>query len=166
MAKKTGLTVNLRIEGARQVLASFRDLPKEATVALRDASQKIAAGLVPDIKAAAESDSSPQSRLLASTVKVRRDRVPSVQAGGSTRLGRHKAPAYSMLWGSEFGMTQRSGWYARPRYDGETGLQYGKRHQGTTGSWFFPTVEAKEGEIGRGWLAAADEIVHQFNQGA
>jgi hypothetical protein len=38
--------VNLRIEGARQVLASFRDLPKEATVAIRDAAGKIAAGLV------------------------------------------------------------------------------------------------------------------------
>lgn len=164
MAKRA-LTVNLHIEGARQVLASFRELPKEATVAIRDAAGKIAAGLVPDIKAAAGRDRSPQSRLLAPTVKVRRDRVPSIQAGGASRVGRKKAPAFSILFASEFGMTRRTGWFGRSQYAGETGLQYHKRHQGQQGSWFFPTVEKNEAEIANGWLKAADEIVREFQAG-
>jgi hypothetical protein len=148
---KTGLTITLEIEGVRETLAAFRELPKQATDKLRDAAGEIADELVPAVRGAARSDRSPQSALVASTVKVRRDRVPVLVAGGAKRLGVNRAPAYKLLFGSEFG-SDRLG-------------QFHKPHQGQEGSWFFPVVEAEAARIAAGWNAAADAIIREFNGG-
>lgn len=84
MAKRT-LTYSLHIDGARETLKALRELPKDADAEIRDRAGDIAADLVPAIQAAARSDRSPQSRLMASTVKVRRDRLPVVVAGARRR---------------------------------------------------------------------------------
>lgn len=148
---KSGLTITLEIDGVRETLAAFRDLPKQATDKLRDAAGQIADDLLPAVRSAARSDRSPQSALVASTVKVRRDRIPVLVAGGTKRLGVNRAPAYKLLFGSEFGSVQ---------YD-----QFHKLHQGQEGSWFFPVIEAEAARISAAWNAAADAIIREFNGG-
>ena len=99
---KTALTVNMPIEGARETLRAFRKLPKEASQELRERSLKLSETLANRARQAARSDS-PQAALMAPTIKARRDRLPSIQVGGSKRVGRNRKPAYKILFGSEFG---------------------------------------------------------------
>lgn len=162
MAKKA-LTVNLHLAGARETLAALRTLPKDASKELRDASKRIADDIAEKVKTAAVAEGR-QARVLARTVKAHRDRVPVVVAGGMTRLGRHRVPAYTLLFGSEFGMNRRTGWYARERFRASTGRQY-KPHRGQQGRWFFPTVEAEQAEISRQWREAADSVIAKFAAG-
>lgn len=148
---KSGLTIVVEIDGVRETLAAFRELPKQASDQLRTAAGELAADLVPEVVAAARSDRSPQAALVASTVKVRRDRVPVLVAGGTKRLGVNRAPAYKLLFGAEFGSV---------RY-----RQFHKGHQGKQGSWFFPVVENEAGRISAAWNEAADAIIREFSGG-
>lgn len=143
------ITLTIRVEGATQLLAAFNRLPKEASNALRDASQGLAVAMAGRVAAAARAESS-QAGLLAGTVKAKRDRIPAVEVGGSSRVGRNSKPAYKILFGSEFGSD---------RY-----RQF-KPHIGRGSYWAFKTIEASESVISAGWLKAADEIVQRFGEG-
>lgn len=146
---KTALTVSLHVTGAREALAVFRRLPKEASASLRDRTLALAQTLAIRVAAGARADS-PQSALMAPTVRARRDRVPAIEAGGMTRVGRNQAPAYKILFGSEFG--------ART-------LRQFRPHVGRGSYWMFKTVEANESAIGAAWLKVADDIVRSFSAG-
>jgi hypothetical protein len=74
MATATALTINLRIDGLRQTLAAFRDLPKDASASLRQRTLKLAETFADHAKNAARADS-PQATLIAPTIKARKDRV-------------------------------------------------------------------------------------------
>lgn len=150
-SKSRKLVVSVQIDGVRETLNAFRDLPKEASNELRDAAQGLAETMLVKVKAAAAADRSPQARLVAGTAKVKRDRVPVLEVGGTKRLGRNREPAYEILFGAEFGSN---------RYK-----QFHKRHTGRAGSWFFPIVERESAEIGRQWNAAADRIIRKFGEG-
>lgn len=148
---KTALTVRLQLDGARETLKAFRDLPKDATVELRDAALELSGDLADSAVQAAEADSSPQSKLVAKTVKARRDRIPSVQAGGTRRLGRHRVPAYKLLFGAEFGSNRFT--------------QFGHPHRGRQGYWFFPVVEREQRAISKAWNDAADDVIRRWSRG-
>lgn len=148
MAKKE-LLVTIKIDGIREMLAALNKLPKDANNELRAAALEISRELS---AAARESGASEgrQAAIVAVTVKARRDRVPTVVAGGPKRIGRNRQPAYKLLFGSEFGASQ---------YE-----QY-RPHLGRGSYWFFRTVEDNEVEIARKWLDAADEIIRKFSAG-
>lgn len=158
-----GLTVRLRVDGARELLNAFRRLPDEANDELRDGSLKLSEKLAGRVRQAALAEGD-QAALMAPTVKAKRDRIPAVAAGGTTRVGRHHVPAWRLLFAAEFGMTRRSGWYAAARYRGSRGRQY-KPHRGSASYWFFATVERNEREIGGAWLRVADAIVMSMIRG-
>ena len=155
MPKET-LTLKIRADGVREALAAFRALPKEASVQLRDASERIAASLADAARSASHIDA--QAAAVGTTVRVARDRVPAVQVGGSKPVTSSRVPAYKLLFGSEFGANGRFGWYAHPRYADSTGRQF-KPHQGTEGRWFFPTAEAEIPDAMVEWNKAVDGIV-------
>jgi hypothetical protein len=157
---KSTLTVVVHIDGVHETLAAFRQMDKSSQDKLRAASFDLATMLAGKAQAAARAESG-QAALLAPTVRAVRDRVPVVQAGGARRVGRKRAPAWGILFGSEFGMNARSGWYAAPKFDNEPRRQY-KRHNGSQGYWFFPTVEENQDEIAKGWNKAADAIIRDF----
>lgn len=146
---KSDLVVPIRIEGLRETLAALRRLPKDADVAIRKAALELAEGMEKATAAAGRREGA-QAALVATTVKARRDRVPVVAAGGTKRLGRNRARAFKLLFGSEFGAT---------RYE-----QF-KPHVGTGSYWFFRTIEDEQVMISKGWLEAADEIIARFSAG-
>jgi hypothetical protein len=149
---QSALRINMRVDGARETLAAFRRLPKEATKELRQRSVALAESLAGKVKAAATADRSPQAALFAPTVRARRDRLPTIVAGGSSRVGRNKMPAWGILFGGEFGAN---------RYP-----QFGKPHSGTAGTGpIFGVVQREQGEISRRWNEAADAIVAAFTAG-
>jgi hypothetical protein len=155
---KTGLTIKIKIEGVRETLRGFNALPKNANDALKDRTKEIAAKVAQSAKDAGVRAGS-QAALVSRSVKVKRDRVPAVQAGGSSpALGRYGAPPSALLFGSEFGMNAHSGWYHQSRYNESAGSQY-HPHTGRVGAWFFPTVEREAPAISDAWNRAADDIV-------
>lgn len=158
--KSTSLTIRINVDGVRQTLAAFREMPKEASASLRERSKELADTIADRVKAAGQAEGR-QAAKLARTVRAMKDRVPTVQVGGTRKLGRQGEPAWGMLFGSEFGMDARSGWYADPRYDGEPSGQF-KPHRGRQGYWIFPTVERSEGEISEAWNRVADDILREF----
>lgn len=146
--KNGALTVTVRIEGARETLKAFRDLPKDASEQLRQASTRIAEKAASRVANAARAEGR-QAALIAPTVKARRDRVPVIVAGGSSRVGRRKTPAFKVLFGSEFGAH----------------LRQFKPHHGAGSYWMFKTVQEHEPQLAREWTAAADRIVGTFTAG-
>lgn len=147
MAKTPALTVNLKITGVRETLALFNGLPAAASVELRAASLRLAELMAARAKAAAVADNK-QSALMAPTIKPVRDRLPTVQAGGTKRVGRNKKPAYKILFGSEFGSSR---------------LNQFRPHRGRNSYWFFASVEANQALIDKQWNRAADKIVLAWN---
>jgi hypothetical protein len=143
------LAITVRIEGGRETLAAFRRLPREASTALRERSLELAKALAGRVQSSATGDS-PQSALMATTVKAKRDRIPVIEAGGTTRVGSSRVPAYKVLFGSEFGAR------TLPQY---------RPHVGRGSYWMFRTVEDNEAMIAAGWLRAADDIVRAFGEG-
>lgn len=148
------LRIDMRVDGARETLEAFRGLPKEASEQLRVASLRLAELLAQRVAAAGQSEGR-QAALLVSTVKPRRDRIPSISVGGTRAVGhpwpkRGRAKAFELLFGSEFGSSSGHGF---------------KPHRGQRGYWIWPTIEANQAAISQEWLAAADAIIADFTDG-
>jgi hypothetical protein len=149
-----GIHLTIRIDGAQATLKALRDLPKEASNELRDAAQGLSEKMARWVIAAGQAEGR-QASLLTGTVKAKRDRLPYMVVGGTKRIGHAwpgagRAPAYQLLFGSEFGASTGHGF---------------KPHRGKVGYWVFPTIEHHEGEIAREWERAADHVVDRFSHG-
>jgi hypothetical protein len=147
-----GIVWRVRIDGAAAILRAFNELPRDANQQLKDGVGELVRELVPKVKAAGAAQGSQAARV-SRTTRAYRDRLPSIGAGGARVAG--------MVYGSEFGMNRRSGWYAARRYADSDGRQY-RPHIGQTGYWFFPTVRDNEGHIQAKWLEIADNIAQDW----
>jgi len=143
------LRITVRIDGLNSTLRALSKLPKDANDEIRKASLELSKQLASKAKISGLREGR-QAALVASTVKARRDRVPVIAAGGMKRLGRNRAPAYKLLFGSEFGAN--------------TLKQY-KPHIGRGSYWFFKTVEDNQKEIADAWNDAADRVIREFGGG-
>lgn len=148
MAAGSELTIKVHIDGIHQTLAALSKLPKDAGDELRNAALDLSKELANAVKANGAQEGR-QAALVAKTVKARRDRVPVVVAGGNRKLGSNKAPAYKLLFGSEFGADRYTQF--RP-------------HLGRGSYWFFRTIEEEQVEIAERWMQAADDIVQKFGE--
>lgn len=142
--RRKALQINIQIEGLRETMRAFRDLPKDAKNELRDEAGKIAADMVEWIQAAARADS-PQSAALADTAKVVRDRVPALTVGGTAKVTSSRTPAYTILFGANFGARS----YRQFREWAGKGKDY----------FIFVNIDQHAKEIEERWLSAADRIV-------
>lgn len=140
------LRLRIRIEGAREVLAGFRGLGREASAELRTKTLELSETLAGRVRAAASAQGR-QAALMGPTVKARKDRVPSIQAGGSKRVGSNRKPAHKLLFGSEFGANE---------------LKQYLPHVGRGSYWFYITVERNEAEIAATWKELADDVATRF----
>jgi hypothetical protein len=139
----------MHVEGVRSTVAAFNLLPAAASRSLRERTLELSGTLARKVEAAGHADSG-QSSLVASTVKANKDRVPSITAGGSTRVGSRRKPAFKILFGSEFGSNR---------------LRQFRPHLGSGSYWFFRTVEDNQAEISDAWNDVADDIIREFGRG-
>lgn len=159
MAKqRKPFVLTLRVDGVREITTALRDLPADASEEVRAVAWDLSQFMATRVKAAGAAEGR-QAALVATTVRARKDRVPNLVIGGSTRLGRNGTPAYSLLFGSEFGAG--GGKNSGARY-----APYGYNpHAGKQGRWIFPTVERHQAAIGQAWYKAANRIVDSFGRG-
>ena len=108
MAKYSSKTikVNAGIPGLFRLLSA---LPKESQDEVRSAAQEIAGTIAAEARSSYQGSNGAWA-FIAPTIQAKRDRVPSVQAGGTRLLpGRGKRPKRdnqrlgNVLWGVEFG---------------------------------------------------------------
>ena len=148
------LVISIRLTGARETLAAFRQFPKEASDELRKAAGEIADNMVGWIKAGAAADSR-QSRFVAQTTKRMTDRVPVVQVGGTksiTDSQGHRAPAYKVLFGANFGSSRY------PQFRAHRG-------KGQPDYFIWSNIEGHQAEIDRRWNEAADRTIAKWSEG-
>ena len=143
------LAINVGVDGIQQTLAAFKQLPKDASNELRNATL-VLAKLLADAASEAGRAEGRQAALAAPTVVARRDRIPIVVVGGTKRVGRRRVPVYKILFGSEFGSSR---------------LKQYKPHRGREGYWFFPTVEREAQATADVWGRMAEAIIAKWSEG-
>lgn len=168
MARSSSGTVSVHVEvDSRAVLAAFRGCSREVNDELRDESVSIARSLAGHlVRAAHDPTAPPQAALLAPTVKPARDRIVKVNIGGTKRVGRAyrsrrtgrrtQAPAWAVMWGSEYG-GHRSG-------RDSAGRTYGNRFvrgRNLAGYWILPTIKAHGDDARRAWVDAVDRVARR-----
>jgi hypothetical protein len=150
-----GLIRTIRAEGARDILRAFDRLPADAQETVRTRSYELARRLAQLVAAAGRADSR-QSAVAAGSVQAEPGRTPMITAG---RTGSQKAR--DLLFGSEFGMRRKTGWYRKPRYFDSRGQQF-RDHLGAHSYWFFDSVERNQDETTRAYGEMADEIIQKW----
>ena len=81
---------------------------------------------------------------------------PTIRQRGETVL----AGPHPMLFGTEFGMNRRSGWYADERFANSTEKQY--KPWGTEGYWWNPTIRRSKPDADAAVERALDDAVRNW----
>lgn len=106
---KGGAGLSVEMDGMAETIKAVQGLERElrtgANKELRAAAGRTAGGLAADLQRAAVSSGVPVAPRVASSVRVKSDRLPVVVLGGPKRVGGggDRAPAARLLWGSEQG---------------------------------------------------------------
>ena len=143
----------IEIHGMNRLLRDFRNLPKDASNELRTASQDIASRhMVPAYKAAAM-NAGTWGGAIASTVRAKRDRIPSVSIGGNRRAFSGGASPTMVRYPSHAGFKGRSGAAGTlPRAFG-------------SGTGWMRSMGKYKGAALREWLDAIDRVKRKFERG-
>lgn len=142
--------IRVTIRGDREVIRALERLPAQATREVKDGSERIARDLANEIRRVGRSQGRQTARA-AATVRISRQTFPTIVAGPERRL-----------FGSEFGVKRRFGWYARRRYFHSPARQY-KPHRGSASYWFFATQDANRGRIAAAHRDMADAVVRRWS---
>ena len=143
------LRVSVQIEGVEEISRALARVPREGRTALVKRSGELAYNLVRRQRRSAAS-SSRQARRAAGTLRVVRGRLlPTIQAG-----------PHPLLFGSEFGVLGRFGWYSAGRYRRSAPRQFKPWRQGSY--WFFEAAERATPVITQAWAEAADDVIRSW----
>jgi hypothetical protein len=138
----------------------------EFTVKGEEKVERAATKLDPDARKGITKEKKRLAKNLAA--KLRR----AVISGSKTTMGRKVRPTirqrgetvlagpHPMLFGTEFGMNKKSGWYADERFRGMPNLQY-FRHQ-NDGYWWNPTIRRSKPDADAAVQRALDEAVRHW----
>ena len=145
--------IGVEVDGLRELLRVASTLPKTAQQELREAAKMIAEDEAPRIKTAA-AGSDRQSAALIGSIRIRRDRVPAIAAGGRGRTSvSGGATAGQLFFGAEFGGGRKP-----------TTKQF-RPHRGRGGYWFFPTLRADQDRMMKRWEGALRAIEREWSGG-
>jgi hypothetical protein len=127
--------VKVELEGAVETVQAIRgvqaDLRPTVNGELRDAAGVSADELAGELVSSAGSSGVPVAPRVARSIRVVRDRIPSVSIGGGMAVGARGGRASDLVWGSEhgpsgavnhFAVAPSSGYWIKPAVD-----RYGHR---------------------------------------
>jgi hypothetical protein len=152
-----GLDAEVHVDGLKETLRAFNAYGKDANRELREAAGEEADRVVAAITIAAGA-AGPQAALVATSVRRKSDRVPSIVAGGSRRIrpntrGSRRVIAGDVAPGAEFGGGRRPQTRQFPPWSGKRGY------------WFWPTVRAHLPAMRRNYIRALDELARKWGTG-
>jgi hypothetical protein len=155
VASEKTAPIRIEIEGAGQTLRALNALGKDANKAARDSSVKIAELMAGYIRTAGQIRPDKRDKYLASTVRVNRDRLPSVSIGGraNPKVSGGGTPA-NLVYGMEFGASKPANAWRFPARTPRLG-------RGNAGYWIYPTARRIQPEIVGLWYAAIDTILRK-----
>lgn len=142
--------LDVTVRGDREVRAALDRLPRDAGRELKDGSERLSRNLANLVRAAGRADSR-QSARASRTVRALRQTNPMVVAG-----------PHPLLFGSEFGVQRRTGWYAHPRYLDSRARQF-RPHRGSSSYWFFRSVRENRPAIDSAHAAMVDAVVRAWS---
>ena len=143
------------VVGLNDVLRALKALPKEASAELRDASSRIAKNeMMPAWKNAALFYAGPWGKVIADSVRVKRDRVPAVQIGGNRKVLSGGGTATMVRAPSDLGQSGK--WFAKPEAE-RTLAPFEKTE------WITKVRAYQPGAL-KEWAQAVDDIVAKWNR--
>lgn len=169
-------TIRFRLDDAevKSILRAFSRLDKQANVRLKDLSAQIAGDMVVELKNAARGAPfyADQAEEVAKSIRLARDRVPSVAIGGARRFTNSRGdrvPVGLIVTGSEFGsvVPRQRERFRKPGQD-RGGLQFPPRSprqgRGNRGWWVFPRLRRLQPDILRRWLQGAQDVADEWKR--
>jgi hypothetical protein len=135
------------VRGEEQVERNAAKLDPDARKGITKEKKRLAKNLAAKLRRAVISGSK--------TTMGRKVR-PTIRQRGETVL----AGPHPMLFGTEYGMNKKSGWYARDEFRGMPNLQY-FRHQ-NDGYWWNPTIRRSKPDADAAVQRALDEAVRNW----
>lgn len=154
-AERESIRTGLQVEGAKEALAAFRQLDKDAQKRAREKTKEVSEVLARRIRAAAPADR--RYAVLEQSVKAGKDRAPVIRIGGrqTPRVSGGGGPAQLVI-GMEFGADQAgpNAWRFPPRTP--------KRGRGNAGYWIFPTASREQRSIVKLWQESLDPDMRRW----
>lgn len=149
MPRIAGDGFKVEIRGRQFVERALKRLPRQAAREVKDGSERLARELANLIRAAGRAESRQAARA-SRTVRALRGATPKVTAG-----------PHPLLFGSEFGVKGRFGWYSKGRYYATIPRQF-KAHRGNASYWFFETYEREEPRVRLAAREMSDAIIRAY----
>lgn len=140
------MEASARVDGLDEALRALRRMDKEGQAELRAEVQKMAGRHAEALAAVGRAHPDPRVRHVASTVRAKKDRLPTILVGSAKRAPiRGRARAVDLVYGTEFGAGQSS-WWRFPR----------------TQAWIFPTLSARHRQVVREWEDVVDRVARKW----
>lgn len=158
--------LSLKVTGAKEVERALHHLPSDADRALKKERRRLAKNLTAKLRRAVisktkisrETSPEPGRRGGRASHRPMGIRVlPTIHQRGTAVI----AGPHPMLFGTEYGMSRKSGWYAYPQFVSFPNLQY-FRHQ-NDGYWWRPTILHSKPEADAAVRRAADEALSHWD---
>lgn len=170
------LVIRLDDPTIKSILRNFNRMEKAANVDLKDLSRDISRYVAQELMSASMNHRwyPRQAARLAESIKVNRDRVPSITIGGSKRFTNsdgERKPYGDLLFINEFGSLpsyQQARFRNRfQRKNNSLGGFQGpprspKEGKGNRGYWIFPRLRRIQPTILRWWLEGAQEVADHW----
>lgn len=142
--------LRVTVRGLAEVRRALARVPAEGQRALVRRSNEVAYNLLRRQRTAARREGRQAARAATTLKVVRGSTFPRVEAG-----------PHELLFGSEFGVKRRFGWYSLPRYGHSRPRQF-KPHRGNDSYWFRKAAEDSRPQMDAEWARAADDVVRSW----
>jgi len=162
---RTKKTMQIDMGDYRGLLKALSQMDKDSQGALKDDVASISRWTAQGMVYASYGALMPkQAAIVASTIRVNRDRIPNVTIGGSKGRASGGANAGQLLYGNEFGGERNSkgnltafpnGGYRFPERSPREG-------RGNKGYWIFPSLVEMQPTIRKRWEAAVDKVMDNW----
>jgi len=143
--------LDIKVRGAREVMRALDALPADARREARRGAVELSRELARIVRAAGRADTRQSARAARTVRTATAGTNPAVVAG-----------PHPLLFGSEFGIKRRTGWYAAGRYDDSPARQF-RRHRGNQSYWFFKAQDEAAPKIRRAHQEMVDAIVRSWS---
>jgi len=170
MASKKGVySIEVEPAALKNLIQTLNLLDKETQNQIRDAALPLSKRLAGQLMMSAQGAPAPQTKLVASTITAKRDRLIRVDIGGPKKVGRkyggetsksgkgrvrqNAAPAGALLWGTEYG---------GGRGTDSLGRAYTDRFKATRnkrGYWISPAVDYYTPIVARDYIDVIQGII-------